>query len=65
MLYVDVRTPEEYAAGHVKGALLIPYDEMDERWEELSPYSDRQIALYCRSGRRSGIAEDVLREKGT
>lgn len=64
VLYVDVRTPEEFAAGHVEGALLIPHDQMASRWSELAPYRDREIRLYCRSGRRSGIAEQILVEQG-
>jgi phage shock protein E len=63
-LYVDVRTSEEFASGHVAGALHIPYDQMAERWEELAGYRDRPVVLYCRSGRRSGIAQEVLRERG-
>lgn len=63
-VYVDVRTPEEYAAGHVEGAILIPVDELDTRWRELEPYRDRRVVVYCRTGRRSGIALEFLRERG-
>jgi phage shock protein E len=63
-VYVDVRTAEEYASGHVAGAIHIPYDEMPARWQELESYRDSSLVLYCRSGRRSGIAIDVLEEKG-
>lgn len=60
---VDVRTPAEYAAGHVPGAVNIPFDEVDRRHAELgSPSSP--VLLYCRSGRRSGIAQQVLQSKG-
>lgn len=64
VLYVDVRTPEEYAGGHIKGAVLIPHDQMATRWQELEAYKDRKVVLYCRSGRRSSLAEEVLRQKG-
>jgi phage shock protein E len=37
---------------------------MRERHEELEPYADQQLVLYCRSGRRSGIAMDILEEEG-
>lgn len=64
VVYVDVRTPEEYAAGHVAGAINIPHTEMRERHEELEPYADRQLVLYCRSGRRSEIAKEILEDEG-
>jgi len=60
---VDVRTPEEYAAGHVPGAVNVPYDQMARRSAELGPPTT-PLLLYCHSGRRSGIAAQVLKEKG-
>ncbi len=63
-LVLDVRTPEEYAEGHVPGALNIPHTEVAARLDELAPYRDREIVLYCRSGRRAGIAAEVLKEAG-
>lgn len=60
---VDVRTPAEYQAGHVPGAVNIPYDELEKRHAELGPPST-PLVLYCHSGRRSGIAVRTLREKG-
>lgn len=64
VVYVDVRTDSEYAAGHVEGALHIPYDQMEQRYGELEPYADQEIVLYCRSGHRAGIAQGVLEERG-
>jgi phage shock protein E len=64
VVYVDVRTPAEYASGHVTGSLNIPVEEMEQRWQELEPHRDQQVVLYCRTGRRSGIAMDVLKSKG-
>ncbi|HYD41850.1 MAG TPA: rhodanese-like domain-containing protein [Anaeromyxobacter sp.] len=60
---VDVRTPEEFASGHVPGAVNIPYDQMPARAGELGPPST-PVLVYCRSGRRSGVAAQTLREKG-
>jgi len=60
---VDVRTPAEFAAGHVPGAVNIPFDEIDRRQAEIGPPST-PVLVYCRSGRRSGIASQTLREKG-
>ncbi len=60
---VDVRTQAEFDAGHVPGALNIPFDEVDRRHGEIGPPST-PVLLYCRSGRRSGIATHSLRERG-
>jgi phage shock protein E len=64
VVYVDVRRPDEWAAGHVAGAIHIPHTELGERWHELESYRDADIVLYCRTGRRSGIAEEILRQAG-
>jgi phage shock protein E len=64
VVYLDVRTPEEYAEGHVQGAILIPVDEIEQRVAELEPYRDRPMVVYCRTGRRSGIALQVLKARG-
>ena len=61
-LVLDVRTPEEYAAGHVPGAVLIPHDQLAMRLDALG--RDRPIVVYCRTGRRSGLAETLLRQHG-
>jgi len=63
-LIIDVRTPAEYADGHVPGAINIPYDEMEARASEISLHKEARIVLYCRSGRRSGIAAKTLTAKG-
>lgn len=62
-LVLDVRTPAEFAQGHVPNALNIPFDQLAARVEEL-PAKDRPIVLYCRSGRRSAIAARTLRDRG-
>jgi rhodanese-related sulfurtransferase len=63
-LVLDVRTPEEYAAGHVPGAVNISHEQTADRLEELRPFQDREIVLYCKSGRRAGIAADTLAAAG-
>ena len=60
----DVRTPEEYAAGHVPGAINIPHDELPNRVNEFSVYQDMEVVVYCRSGKRAGIAEQALAAAG-
>lgn len=62
-LLVDVRTPEEYASGHVPGAKNIPLDQIEARVAELGP-TDREVYLVCQSGRRSMRASEQLVAKG-
>ena len=60
---VDVRTPEEFAAGHLPGAVNLPVDELPQRLGELgSP--EKPLVIYCRSGARSTRAERLLKERG-
>ena len=55
---IDVRTPEEFAEGHLPGAVNVPLDQFDP--ETLPPAEGKQTILYCRSARRSGEAADLL-----
>ena len=52
-ILLDVRTPQEYAEGHIAGALLIPDYEIGDRAQEELPDKEQKILVYCRSGRRS------------
>ncbi len=63
-LLVDVRTKEEYEQNHIEGAMLIPLDVIDSVIEEQISDKETNIILYCRSGRRSGIAAELLLEMG-
>ena len=63
-LWIDVRTLEEYNAGHLEGAVHIPYDEIEQKIQAVSADKTVDIQLYCRSGRRSGIALETLRGLG-
>ena len=63
-LIVDVRTPEEFANGHYPGAINIPHETILEVLNQLGVTADTSVILYCRSGNRSGQAEQVLQEKG-
>lgn len=58
---VDVRTKEEYLTGHVKGAINIPYDEIDEN---TSLDKNKNIFVYCKSGARSSKAYETLKNLG-
>ena len=60
---VDVRTPEEFAAGHIEGAVNIPVQELERRMAEVGA-KDTPIVLYCRSGKRSSAAARMLEAAG-
>ena len=63
-IIVDVRRQDEYDSGHIPGAILIPYTEIENKAIELLPDKDTQILVYCRSGRRSKIASESLAKIG-
>ena len=58
---LDVRTPEEFAEGHIAGAVLLPYDQVEQKAASMLPEKEKPIIVYCRSGRRSAIAAAALR----
>ena len=61
---LDTRTDEEFAQGHIEGAIMIPEYEITEKAESVIPDKDTLILVYCRSGRRSKIASMLLVELG-
>ena len=61
-VWIDVRSAEEFSEGHLDGAILIPHDEIDAGISKLDLSPDTPIYLYCRSGRRAGMARDRLHE---
>ena len=61
---LDVRTEEEFAQGHIPGAMLIPDYAIREEAESSLPDKDALILVYCRSGRRSKNAAQILAELG-
>ncbi len=61
---LDVREMEEFKEGHIKGATLIPYTEIQGKAEILIPDKNKLILVYCRSGRRSKIASETLAQLG-
>jgi rhodanese-related sulfurtransferase len=72
LLLLDIREPYEYAAMHIEGALSVPrgiletacdYD-YEETVPELVEARDREIVVICRSGKRSVLAADVMRQMG-
>jgi len=63
-IILDVRRPDEYAAGHIPGAILIPNGQISQRAEQELPDKDQLILVYCRSGRRSKEAAQKLADMG-
>jgi rhodanese-related sulfurtransferase len=63
-LILDVRTPGEYAGGHLQDAVLIPVQELQKRLKELAAYKDREILVYCATGNRSTVASKILLDNG-
>jgi adenylyltransferase/sulfurtransferase len=61
-LIVDVREPNEYQINRIAGSTLIPLGELPRRYQELP--RDREIILQCKTGARSGRAQDFLKSVG-
>ncbi|VVB93683.1 Thiosulfate sulfurtransferase GlpE [uncultured archaeon] len=59
---LDVRTVEEYDAGHINGSVLIPLQDLEKRLNEIP--RDRKILVYCRTGHRSTQASEILVKNG-
>lgn len=60
-IIVDVRTKEEYDTSHIVGSINIPYDTIDEN---IDLNKSKTIMVYCRSGKRSSIAAETLKNLG-
>jgi len=59
-VWIDVRTPEEFAAGHVEGATRIPWDGIEKGVAQLELAKDTPVYLYCGAGGRAGKAKERL-----
>lgn len=64
VVIVDVRSPEEYASGHIAGALLVPVDTIGGKQPSVLPDLGARLVVYCRSGHRSRIAALELAAMG-
>lgn len=62
-LLVDVRTPGEFAAGHLPGAVNVPLNELQRRVDALGPKEQPKV-VYCASGTRSALARSMLKGRG-
>lgn len=63
-LILDVRTTQEYAAGHLPGAVHIPLHQLEKRYSEVAQFRDRPVLIYCATGNRSTVAAKILIDKG-
>jgi phage shock protein E len=62
--WIDVRTPAEYETGHLPGSRNINFDRIGAGIVDITPNKDAPIILYCKSGRRSGLAKQTLERLG-
>ena len=63
-IWIDVRTADEFASGHVTGAINIPYEVIGSQITSVTRDVDQDVRVYCRSGHRSGVAKDTLNGLG-
>ena len=63
-LIVDVRTPEEFAEGHIPGAINVPNEEIGIEMPDALPDKDQLLLVYCRRGNRSKEASQKLADMG-
>ena len=63
-VWIDVRTPEEFNAGHLQGAVNVPHDQIASQIARISPDKKAPVNLYCRSGRRAEAALQELKKMG-
>lgn len=59
---VDVRTPEEFNAGYIPGAININLQELQQKLNRIP--TDKPVIVYCRSGNRSAFAANILKQAG-
>ena len=64
VVFLDVRSRPEFAAGHARGALHIPLGQVADRADELDAHRDQRILVYCLSGHRAATAVRALRARG-
>lgn len=64
ILLLDVRTPEEFQSSHIPGALNVPHTEAGNWLRNQDPSRDQDVVVYCETGRRSAIVQQMLVETG-
>jgi phage shock protein E len=64
VVVLDVRTPGEFQSGHIQGAINVDYEGLNFEGEVNKLDKAKTYAVYCRSGRRSGLATEVMAKNG-
>lgn len=66
LVLLDVRTVQEFSGetGHLEGAILIPIQDLTMQLEELRPFQNDTIVVYCRTDNRSRMAVSILEQNG-
>jgi len=63
-VWLDVRTAAEYQAGHLPGAVNLSHELVEQQISTVIPDKNTSVKLYCKSGRRAGLALDVMKKLG-
>lgn len=64
-IIIDVRTPQEFNGGNLKGAINIPVQVIGSKIDEIKNLNkNNKVILYCKSGGRAGTAESILQKNG-
>ena len=64
VIIIDVRSSEEYKAGHIPNAININVDELEGKLNEIEDYKNKPVITYCNSGKKSGTAAEILVNNG-
>ena len=64
VVVLDVRSKNEFDQDHIKGAINVSHDQIGDNLALLNQHKDKMVVVYCRSGRRAGIAEEILARNG-
>lgn len=64
IVLIDVREPREFSAGNIEGAILIPLGELENKIKDYDFPPEKEIIVYCQSGRRSAAAAETLNNLG-
>ncbi len=63
-ILIDVRSPQEFAEGHLENAISLPEYEIDEKVEDILPDQSQVLIVYCSTGHRSQKAQKELEKLG-
>ncbi len=61
-IFLDIRSNNEFANGHIAGAINIPEADLEKRIDDLTKYKDKQVIVYCQTGARTGNSCKILKK---